>query len=176
MEQMNLDDVMVLEDKDPGGMLTAIESFPRHCTEALHLGRDQMDIPSSGSSENPITYQAASGDRPVISGLELVTGWDVDTGSIYKKTFTNTVYYVVEDGTELTRVFTKADLSPGEWYYCDGCGDGTDNTLYVNCTDRADPNSHTMEIANAGNMYYGIDSNDKSYITVKIVVGNWFPL
>jgi len=37
--------------------------------------RDQMDIPSSGSDGSPITYEAASGDDPIISGADLVTGW-----------------------------------------------------------------------------------------------------
>jgi glucose/mannose-6-phosphate isomerase len=46
-DEINLDDVMALEERDPGGMLAAIESFSKQATEALHLGRDQMDIPSS---------------------------------------------------------------------------------------------------------------------------------
>jgi glucose/mannose-6-phosphate isomerase len=44
-ETINLDDVMALEDKDPGGMLGAIESFPKQCSDALRLGRDLMDVP-----------------------------------------------------------------------------------------------------------------------------------
>ena len=46
-ETINLDDVMVLEDMDPGGMLAAIESFSKQLLDALRLGRDQMDVPSS---------------------------------------------------------------------------------------------------------------------------------
>ena len=46
-EMVNLDDVVVLEDRDPGGMLAAVESFHKQCTEALHLGRDVLDIPSA---------------------------------------------------------------------------------------------------------------------------------
>lgn len=44
-EPINLDDVMVMEESDPGGMLAAIEAFPAHCTEALRIGRDQLDVP-----------------------------------------------------------------------------------------------------------------------------------
>jgi glucose/mannose-6-phosphate isomerase len=46
-EPVNLDDVMALEERDPGGMLAAIENFSKQCSEALRLGRDQMDIPSA---------------------------------------------------------------------------------------------------------------------------------
>ncbi len=45
-EEVSLDDVMSLEERDPGGMLSAIESFPGHASEALHLGRDMLDTPS----------------------------------------------------------------------------------------------------------------------------------
>ncbi len=46
-ETVNLDDVVVLEERDPGGMLAAIESFSKQCSEALRLGRDMTDMPSS---------------------------------------------------------------------------------------------------------------------------------
>lgn len=46
-ETINLDDVMVMESGDPGGMLSAIESFSKQCSEALRLGRDLPDIPSA---------------------------------------------------------------------------------------------------------------------------------
>ena len=36
-EMVDLDNVMLLDDKDPGGMLTAVESFPKQCSEALSL-------------------------------------------------------------------------------------------------------------------------------------------
>ncbi|RJP35286.1 MAG: bifunctional phosphoglucose/phosphomannose isomerase [Actinobacteria bacterium] len=45
VEAINLDDVMSLEERDPGGMLAAIESFSKQVTEALRLGRDQEEIP-----------------------------------------------------------------------------------------------------------------------------------
>lgn len=46
-EMVNLDDVMQLEEKDPGGMLSMVESFPKQCLEALRLGRDMLDIPDA---------------------------------------------------------------------------------------------------------------------------------
>jgi len=45
-ERVNLDDVMELEQRDPGGMLAAVESFPRQCREALRMGRELSELPS----------------------------------------------------------------------------------------------------------------------------------
>ncbi len=45
-ELVNLDDLQALEEKDPGGMLEAVESFPRQCAEALRLGREITRLPS----------------------------------------------------------------------------------------------------------------------------------
>ena len=47
-ETINLDDVMALEERDPGGMLAAVESFPKQCSDGLRLGRDLMDVPCPG--------------------------------------------------------------------------------------------------------------------------------
>ncbi len=45
-EKIDLDDVVVMSDRDPGGMLAVMESFPKQCSEALRLGRDMLDIPA----------------------------------------------------------------------------------------------------------------------------------
>jgi glucose/mannose-6-phosphate isomerase len=50
-EKINMDDVMHLEQGDPGGMLAAVESFPEHCAEGLRLGRELERIPPSEGIE-----------------------------------------------------------------------------------------------------------------------------
>jgi parallel beta-helix repeat protein len=46
--------------------------------------REQLTIPSSGTSGNPITFGAyGSGERPIISGADTVTGWTQYQGNIY---------------------------------------------------------------------------------------------
>src|SRR4030043_205561 len=45
-EKIDLDDVVVMSDRDPGGMLAVMESFSKQCSEALRLGRDMLDIPA----------------------------------------------------------------------------------------------------------------------------------
>ncbi|MDI7253424.1 MAG: hypothetical protein QME89_12835, partial [Actinomycetota bacterium] len=59
-ERVNLDDVMELEQRDPGGMLTAVESFPRQCREALRMGRDLVDLPD-GEGIRRLAYLGMGG-------------------------------------------------------------------------------------------------------------------
>ncbi|MBC7247073.1 MAG: bifunctional phosphoglucose/phosphomannose isomerase [Actinobacteria bacterium] len=42
-----LDDLVSLEEGDPGGMLPAVEAFPRQCADALRLGRELETVPSA---------------------------------------------------------------------------------------------------------------------------------
>jgi hypothetical protein len=90
-----------------------------------------------------VTYSAAANQDVVINKLEVYA----QAGYIYEKTFTNEPRVVVEDGTYLTYVLwdtdvatTFADASAGSWSM-----NGT--TAYVWCTDNADPDTHTMEVA-----------------------------
>ncbi|MGG5741905.1 carbohydrate binding domain-containing protein [Bacillus cereus group sp. IBL03679] len=39
---------------------------------------------NSGTSGNPITYQSYNGETVIVSGNDVVTGWSLDNGSIYK--------------------------------------------------------------------------------------------
>jgi len=44
-ETVDLDNVTLLDDNDPGGMLGMVESFPGQCAEALRLGREILNPP-----------------------------------------------------------------------------------------------------------------------------------
>jgi len=109
-----------------------------------------------------------SGDRPIINGASIETGWIYSGwGKVYEKSFTNEVRVVVEDDTVLTKVLTwKKDVattfasaSAGSWSW-----DGT--KCYVWCTDGAAPDTHTMEVAaKSRENKYGILVKDNNYIT-----------
>lgn len=58
--RINLDDVLDLEQGDPGGMMAAVESFPRQCREALRLGRDLADLPE-GEGIRRLAYLGMGG-------------------------------------------------------------------------------------------------------------------
>ncbi|WNR43971.1 right-handed parallel beta-helix repeat-containing protein [Paenibacillus roseipurpureus] len=46
--------------------------------------RETVTPANSGTSGNPITYQNYNGETAIVSGADLVTGWTLDSGSIYK--------------------------------------------------------------------------------------------
>ncbi|SDP13893.1 Carbohydrate binding domain-containing protein [Paenibacillus sp. yr247] len=46
--------------------------------------RETVTPVNSGTSGNPITYQNYNGETVVMSGNDLVTGWTLDSGNIYK--------------------------------------------------------------------------------------------
>jgi len=67
--------------------------------------RDQMDIPSSGSDGSPITYEAASGDTPIISGADIVSTWidaDEEHGEIFSSGLEQEVDAFTTDFTSKT--------------------------------------------------------------------------
>ncbi len=56
------------------------------------IWRGQITVNNSGSSGNPITFSTyGTGNKPVISGSILVTGWTQYSGNIYKTTVTENV-------------------------------------------------------------------------------------
>lgn len=59
-DMVDLDDVMSMEQGDPGRMMAAIESFPEQCAEALRLGKDLQDLPS-GEGLNRIAFVGMGG-------------------------------------------------------------------------------------------------------------------
>lgn len=87
VEEVNLDDVMALEQNDPGGMLSAIESFSKHCADALRLGRDLTDVPSTDGLKR-ISYVgmggSAIGGDILRSLLEDAVGMPFDVHRSYR--------------------------------------------------------------------------------------------
>lgn len=46
--------------------------------------RETVTPANSGTPGNPITFQSYNGETVVVSGNDLVTGWTIDSGNIYK--------------------------------------------------------------------------------------------
>ncbi|PGO80530.1 carbohydrate-binding cenc domain protein, partial [Bacillus cereus] len=46
--------------------------------------RESVTPVNSGTSGNPITYQNYNDETAIISGNDVVTGWSLDSGNIYK--------------------------------------------------------------------------------------------
>lgn len=118
-----------------------------------------------GEPGNDVRIFAYPGETPVLKGSEVVTGWVLHSGSIWKRTgwTINSQQVFVDFDTAIdkhplqqigrppnsnssdneypTPVGTDlADMAPGRFFW-----DGAASTLYVQLTDNSDPNSHVME-------------------------------
>ena len=126
------------------------------------IWREQLTIPSSGTSRQPIIFGAyGSGDKPIINASVLATGFSLDSGSIYVKTsFTGFGNMVWEDGTRLVERGSKAAIvGSGEFYI-----DTTADELYIRTTNDSDPDAHTIEVADKVDC---INIVNKEWITIQ---------
>jgi parallel beta-helix repeat protein len=102
----------------------------------------QLYINQTGANGNNITYGSyGSGDAPKFYGSELITGWTLHSGNIYKATLTEDITQLFEDGNKLnvarmpktgyyditgvttTKVFTSTDIN--------GSIDYSDATVFI---------------------------------------------
>ncbi len=59
-------------------------------------------VNASGTSNNPIVYGAyGTGDKPKIYGSEVITGWTLHSGNIYKAKFTTEITQIFVDGSKM---------------------------------------------------------------------------
>jgi parallel beta-helix repeat protein len=151
--------------------------------------RQQVEVTtgSGGSAGNPIVVQPYNGGMVVIKGSDVVTGWQLHSGSIWKKTgFTSRPQQVFVDFSETNMVpplrqvgnpnpsFYTAGHTYDEYPNPLGAGladmvensfywDSSSNTLYVWLPGGADPSSHTMEVSVRRRLFF----TSKPYITLK---------
>lgn len=88
--------------------------------------RETLISPSSGMAGNPIIFGAyGSGNAPMISGANLVTGWSQYSGSIWAATVTTQPNVVIFNGAwGSSRSSTSSLQNPRDWYW-------SGSTLYV---------------------------------------------
>lgn len=95
--------------------------------KAGSVWRETLSPPSSGTAGNPITFgNYSTGTKPTISGADLVTGWTLDSGNIWKATLTSTPYQNLWiNGTFGDNKASKAAcVNEYDWYWAS-------NVLYV---------------------------------------------
>lgn len=130
--------------------------------------RETVIITASGTVESPIIFEAATDERPVIKGSEVVTGWQRVADGIWKAPLpevperspnlkiasywqTNDVRMVfVKDGESLDahclrRRDRRDELQPGTFFV-----DRANNTLLLRLDDGADPNPLRVEATTRG--------------------------
>ncbi|MDQ6911312.1 MAG: right-handed parallel beta-helix repeat-containing protein [Verrucomicrobiota bacterium] len=133
--------------------------------------RETVIVNSSGTEGDPIIFEAAPGEKPVIKGSDVITGWRHDRGSIWKSklsfrsrakvgsdpSFWNTrdvTQVFVRDGAlldaeQLKPVVSKNALKAGT-FFCDR----QKATLYVWLADSAAPKRHKLEASVRGAWLY----------------------
>ncbi|MGE5296307.1 MAG: InlB B-repeat-containing protein, partial [Solirubrobacterales bacterium] len=84
--------------------------------------REQLVVPSSGVSGNPITFGAyGSGSRPAIKGSALPGGWTNSGGSVWRASLSSTPNQVFFSGVRGTKVSgTSSVNSANKWYWSGG--------------------------------------------------------
>ena len=166
--------------------------------------RETVSPPRGGTAEHPITYAAAPGSRPIITGSEPVTGWtratphswSVDIPDTFfdatnpfaeeisgdwfnadgRVAHTGTVYL---DDERLTEAASLDDVLPasGRNLYFAEIGDGT-TRIVANFGDR-DPAQHRIEVNVRRTVFFPAE-NHIDHITVRGFIlqnaaPNWAP-
>jgi hypothetical protein len=123
--------------------------------------REQLTVPSSGTSGNPITFGAyGSGANPIITGANLVTSWSLYSGNIWQAALATQPTMVLFNGALGTQVSSAGALiAAAEWYWAS-------NVLYVYST--ASPSTvYASPGIESSYRQYGMRAVDKSNFTIQ---------
>ena len=137
--------------------------FKRGCT-----WREQLTIPSSGAAGNPVTFGAyGSGALPIISGLNLATGWTQESARIWYTAWPSDPLVLVIDGNWAIKQASKATLDAEyEWFYDSGLA-----RIFI--YSATTPSGRVIEAASRPS---AIHASGKSYLTVQDIAargGGW---
>jgi hypothetical protein len=142
------------------------------------IWRETLEPRSGGAPGRPVTFTAyGDGPAPIISGSDIVKGWSLSNGSIYRARCSkpNNVYVDGGPGWGLARACclpsescaqsgscANGPMTAGSWYWNPATSD-----LYVWLEDGSNPAGHTVE---AAVRIYGMnataDGDEKSNIVV----------
>ncbi|MBN2475575.1 MAG: right-handed parallel beta-helix repeat-containing protein [Pirellulales bacterium] len=127
-------------------------------TVVIHAGtyREWVRPDRSGTSQAPIVFQAAAGERVVLTGADVVSGWVPDRGAVWRKEpwpyrfathpddqrhrLIGRCEQVVVDGRLLKQVARREKMTAGSF-----CADTDAKALYVWLPDGGDPGGRLVE-------------------------------
>jgi len=131
--------------------------FNKDCT-----WREQLTVPSSGTSGHPITFGAyGSGDKPIINGSTVMSGFETAGSGVWQIACTTEPHIVFFDGIVGTKVgSTGAVDAEYKWFW-------NSNVLYVYGGDDGtkDPDTYYTEVE-AGSLVHPVGIYDKNYVTI----------
>ncbi len=125
--------------------------------------REQLIVPSSGASGNPIVYGAyGSGSRPAIKGSALVTGWTSAGGSVWRASLGSAPNQVFFGGARGTKAGGTSGVNAArKWYWSSG-------TLYVYSGSDPDGGTTIEASVRPSTRSYGIvHIQNRSYVTIQ---------
>lgn len=129
-------------------------------TVVIHEGvyREWVNPARSGSASAPIVFQGAAGERVILTGADVVSGWTPVEEHVWKNepwhhgfaTHPNDDRHrlvgrceqLIVDGRLLRQVERFSDLAPGTF-----CADTSGKALYLRLPDDDDPAGHVVEAA-----------------------------
>jgi len=171
------------DSKDGTSSSTAWQTIARVNRTTFHPGdsilfrrgdiwREQLNITSSGSFGNPITFGSYGvGTPPIISGADLVTGWGEEIGRAaslghasgemaWRVDRVGSTNQVFEDGNRLADSMSIDALKQGSFYF-----DPSNHELHVRTLADDNPNDHAMEVSQRN--YAIVEAGGKSFVTVQ---------
>lgn len=105
--------------------------------------REQLNLSSSGSAGNPITFSAyGTGEDPIINGADIITGWTRSSGNIWSvrnPNVTPTRAAVAIDGVVYNEVTSMGELNSANEYFI------SSGVVYV--WSSTDPNTRKAEVS-----------------------------
>jgi VCBS repeat-containing protein len=119
--------------------------------------REKLVLSGSGTSTQRITITSyGTGNKPVVNGSEVISGWSGGSAGIYMYVSSSVVerYAILEDGTPLKKASSVA-LADGNWF-------SVKSTIYYRPT-KGLPKDHLVEASNLGAL---ITLNTQHHITV----------
>ena len=124
--------------------------------------RATLTPPSSGASGSAITYDGQG--TAVISGADLVTGWTLDAGSVYRASLSGQPQQVFVDGIFGRRRASRGELSSHlDWFW-----DGGTSRLYL-YDSHGDPDNRHDPGVEAGTRNEVISLGSRHYIVISDV-------
>lgn len=152
---------------------TAWRTLARVARQDLHPGdhvelergsvfREPLVITASGTAVAPIVYGAyGSGPRPVVSGADLVSGWQKTTNGVYVAPLSVDPMRVWVSGVELARGSSVTSLVDNQFEYAQG-------SLYIKLPAGASPPPAGVEASQRSVAVS--DPQGHSYVTLEDIV------
>ena len=128
--------------------------------------REQLTVPSSGNTTHPITFGAyGTGERPIISGADLITMWGLNSTNVWSASVTTQPKQVFFNGIRGTRTNYSDLNAQSEWNW-------SNNVLYVYSTSDPDT-AYTSPGVEAGQRDSSILIANKGYVKIDGIDGRY---